>query len=184
MPSHCAAAGAVPNAASMSTASARFIRPPLRTKSTGPGRRPPQPLAYGRNPRPASQSCVALMHPHGADRHALVIAQAGAEARIEEANLEPEVEPTARHAVRALDRGAAAVGEAQQQADLGALEGAIGSVERRRARRLRGRARRAGEQTGEDQQREVTPHAAFSLCGSGGTRRRTEYPDRRTAFPG
>src|SRR6266516_2003150 len=78
---------------------------------------------------------------------------------IEEAHPEPEVEPAARHAVRTLDRGAAAVGEAQQQADFGALESAIGSVERRRARRLRGRAPGAGQQTGADQQRKVTPHA-------------------------
>src|SRR5947207_15253550 len=70
-PSHCAAAGVASNV-NPSVSAARFIVPSQRQgeKPCGDqGARSRRRWSYGKNRGPASQSCVALMHPHGADRH-------------------------------------------------------------------------------------------------------------------
>src|SRR2546422_9206451 len=81
MPSHCAAARAATNANNPSTNIARCMSDLHH-----------DPPAHSRNGRSASQPCVTLMHPHGAERHTLVVAQTGAQARIERA-AQPEVAP-------------------------------------------------------------------------------------------
>src|SRR2546427_9532152 len=68
-PSHWAVAG-VASSANPSVNAVRLIsalsrlRKPCGTRAHGPAR-----WSNGRIRRPASQSCVALMHPHEADRH-------------------------------------------------------------------------------------------------------------------
>src|SRR5438093_1078758 len=68
-PSHCAVAG-VASSANPSVNAVRFISAPSRlrkpcgTRAHGPAR-----WSNGRNRGPASQSCVAPMHLHEADRH-------------------------------------------------------------------------------------------------------------------
>src|SRR5207244_2689900 len=69
-PSHCAAAGVASNVRPRVRA-ARFVVPAQRQGETvwDQGARSRRRWSNGRNRRSASQSCVALMHPHEADRH-------------------------------------------------------------------------------------------------------------------
>src|SRR5439155_1413674 len=101
--------------------------------------------------------------------------------RSEKAGLEAQVESVTRDAVGSFERRAAAVGEAQQYADLGAHERAIRSVERGRAGRLGGGGHRGGtEQAGEGEQRSVTPHGGSPPEWSHETR---AWKNTRTARP-
>src|SRR3989442_13922872 len=95
MPSHCAAAGAATNANNPTTTIAGCWSD-LQN----------DPPAHSRNARLASQSCVTLMHPHGAERHTLVVAQAGAQARIERA-AQPEVATQPERELHVVDDAAA-----------------------------------------------------------------------------
>src|SRR5204863_1429049 len=79
--------------------------------------------------------------------------------RREKTGLEAQVESVTGDAIGPFERRAAAVGEAQRYADLGAHERAIRGVERGGAGRLGGGRRRGGdEQANEGEQRRVTPH--------------------------
>src|SRR3989475_9330969 len=79
----------------------------LHTQSRGPdGPALDNRPANGRKPPPASQRCVISMHPHGAYRHALQIAQPRTDPRVERA-AEPEIgaEPEGEVHIRAAVEG-------------------------------------------------------------------------------
>src|SRR5437870_13919764 len=95
MPSHCAAARAATNANNPSTNIARCMSDLHH-----------DPPAHSRNGRSASQPCVTRTHPHGAERHTLVVAQTGAKARIERA-AQPEVAPEPERELHVVHHAAA-----------------------------------------------------------------------------
>src|SRR2546430_5848540 len=70
------------------------------------GARTPEQLANARKSRATSQSRVALMHPHGADRHTLAVAQPRADAGVEHA-AQPKVAAQAEREPHVVGDGAA-----------------------------------------------------------------------------
>ena len=101
----------------------------------------------------------ALARFNAEQRHALSDATG-----IEDAALEPDVELAARHPVDALEGRAAAVGKAQQRAELGARERPIRRVERRGARSLRGRIPDAGHSQNQSD-RDHPSHRCLQVSG-------------------
>src|SRR3989454_1766575 len=150
---------------------ARRIEAPAERRPGGDPhpRRPAHQVAADAQQQGAVEREVDRVRDHalprlGADQE-LGVARSG---RIEEARLEPEVEPAAGHPIGALDGGPAAVGETQERADLGAGERAIGRVERGRPGRLRGDRRRDGDEPRSHdatKQRAAEPHALLLVSG-------------------
>src|SRR6184192_4624221 len=95
----------------------------------------------------------ALARLDASEQHGL-----GGAGRIEDPAPQPDVELAARIAIGALDPGAAAVGKAEDGAELRPLKRAIGRIERRHARRLPPGDRRHSRHGRRHQQRHLTSH--------------------------